>query len=99
VNQSAIVFHEIRNDNPGAARSLAGVIREMRGMLHHFVDSAEEETAKQMCLDSIRVVEQEVRFVLFVWTGSERRKKNTHRLKKLLTCWTTLLPSEETCGR
>ncbi len=61
VNQSAIVFHEIRNDNPGAARSLAGVIREMRGMLHHFVDSAEEETAKQMCLDSIRVVEEQVR--------------------------------------
>jgi hypothetical protein len=66
VNQSAVVFHAIRNDNPGAARSLAGVVREMRGMLHHFVDSAEEDSAKQMCLDSIRVVEEQVQNALDV---------------------------------
>ncbi len=60
------MFHAIRNDNPGAARSLAGVVREMRGMLHHFVDSAEEDSAKQMCLDSIRVVEEQVQNALDV---------------------------------
>jgi hypothetical protein len=66
VNQSAVVFHAIRNDNPGSARSLASVLREMRGLLHHFVDSAEEETAKQMCLDSIRVVEEHAQDALDV---------------------------------
>ncbi len=71
VNQSAVVFHAIRSDNPGAARSLASVLREMRGLLHHFVDSAEEEAAKQMCLDSIRVVE--VRMLLW-WCGRIARR-------------------------
>ncbi len=66
VNQSAVVFHAIRSDNPGAARGLATIIREMRGLLHHFVDSAEEETAKQMCLDSIKVVEEHVQDALGV---------------------------------
>lgn len=73
VDQSAVVFHAIRNDNPGAARSLANVVRELRGLLHHFVDSAEEESAKQMCLESIQKCEESVQEALSVLDAPPKR--------------------------
>ena len=42
VNRSAVVFHEIKQDNPGAARQLDQLVDKLESMLHHFPEAAEE---------------------------------------------------------